>query len=98
MRPILHGDVVASARALLAVDEAKRCRLMQRLISEASLADVYRRHRGRAHPMWGDGSLEVAASSHDLMPEPYLDEVDYCQCMCVVFEALIQWSKRSPVN
>jgi len=101
MRPVLHGDVVAAARALLAVEAGARAGLIRRLISQAGWADRFRRTRGRVHPFWGDGSLEVAAAQHVQMPEPYLDAPDYCECMIAVFEALLGANPihlKSPVD
>ncbi len=89
MRPVLHGDVVAAARALLAVDIGTRPRLMRRMIAQASWADRFRRVSGKVHPFWGDGSLEVVAAGHAQKAEPFLDQPDYCECMIAVFEALL---------
>jgi len=59
------------------------------LIRAAFAADEYRRETGKCHPMWGDGTLEVAARNARLAPEPYLDDPDYCACLILVFEALL---------
>ena len=63
MREIVHGDVVAAACALLAVTpEGWEARIAAYLIW-ADAADRYRRRLGRAHPVWGNGSLMGAALS-----------------------------------
>jgi class 3 adenylate cyclase len=94
VRPVLHGDVVGAARALLAVEADARGALIRRLIAQAGWADKFRRAQGRVHPFWGDGSLEVAAACHRQMPEPYLDAPDYCECMIAVFEALLNHARK----
>jgi hypothetical protein len=96
MRRVLHGDVVAVARALLAVKETARAGLVHKLMDQATRAEKYRRLHGRVHPFWGDGSLEVAASAQRQVAEPYLDAPEYCTCMLVVFEALAK--RRTQIN
>ncbi len=89
MRPVLHGDVVTAARALCAAPAAGRAGLAARLLMEAGAADAYRRHTGRRHPAWGDGTLQAAAARRPLAPEPRLDDPVYAECMLLVFEALV---------
>ena len=89
MRRVLHGDVVAAACALLAAPGPARPELIRHLIAEAELADAYRLKTGRAHPVWGSGSLMAAAMARPRAREPYLDDPDYAACLVEVFEALI---------
>lgn len=89
MRPVLHGDVVAAACALLAVPDQARAGLIRKLIAQAELADRHRLRTGRAHPVWGTGSLMSAAMARPRRDEPYLDDKDYAACMAEVFHALI---------
>jgi len=95
MRPVLHGDVVAAARHLLTVPEVLRRQVMRKLIHRAGLADRFRRRFGRCHLLWGDGTLQGVASRRALAGEPYLDDLEYCACMALVFEVLID---RAPVS
>ncbi|GGD40686.1 DUF7742 family protein [Sinisalibacter lacisalsi] len=89
MRRVLHGDVSAAARVLLAAPVADRAALVARMLREAEAADRYRLATGRAHPLWGSGSLMSAALARPRAHEPYLDEPDYAACMAMVFEALV---------
>lgn len=99
MRPVLHGDVVAAARALLNVAEADRRVVMQQMLERACVADLYYKRIGRGHPVWGNGSLMAVAMSYDLAPEPFLDDPAYCSSWVVVFEGLISWrSERAAFN
>ncbi|MCP3969402.1 MAG: hypothetical protein GY717_03620 [Rhodobacteraceae bacterium] len=91
MRPVLHGDVVAAARVLYRMPIRLRPDAMKRMLCQASMADRYRLVTGRLHPEWGDGSLMVAALAKAPPPEPRLDDRDYCGCMAMVFEALVEW-------
>ena len=63
--------------------------MFKQLICKARWADVFRRHCGRAHPVWGDGSLMTAALASAPPPEPRLDDADYCGCLALVFEGLV---------
>jgi len=88
MRPVLHGDVAATACALFAVAPQARAGLLRRILAEAEGADQFRRATGRAHWKWGNGSLMAAAMAHPRRREPFLDNPEYCCCMVQVFQAL----------
>lgn len=85
----MHGDVIAAARVLYGHAVCDRAGLLRRLLRSSSRADRYRKHTGRIHPFWGDGSLMTAALAMNPVAEPRLSEVDYCDCMAQVFEALV---------
>lgn len=88
MRPVLPGDVAAAGCALLHMPARKRSGAMLEMLHRAEAADRYRRALGRAHPSWGDGSLASVALSLPRVPEPFLDDPDYVDCMMTVFAAL----------
>jgi hypothetical protein len=89
MRPVLHGDVAVAGRVLLAAPPPARAALLARMLREADLADAWRQTTGRAHPVWGGGSLMAAAMARPRAPEPFLDDPDYAACLALVFEALV---------
>lgn len=89
MRPVLHGDVSNAARALLRVPEGAREFWCQRLIAQAELADRHVRQTGRAHPLWGNGSLMSAARKWPLADEPGFDDLGFCRCFEIVLQTLI---------
>lgn len=91
MRPVLHGDVSAAARALLTAPPPHRDRLCARMIAEAELADRHVAVTGRLHPQFGNGSLMAAARSRPLADEPSFDDTDYCQCFETVLRHLIRF-------
>ena len=96
MRRVLYGDVTAAARALLAAPPETRDRLLVRLFAEAEAADAHRRATGRAHPLYGTGSLMSAALAHTVAREPCLDDPAYAACMADVFEALVARAGQGP--
>jgi len=91
VRPVLHADVVAAARCLLAVPVRCRSGLIRWLILTAGIADRYRCRAGRAHPRFGGGCLETATLGFRKCPEPSLDDPEYCECLVLVLEALVAW-------
>jgi hypothetical protein len=91
MRPVLHGDVSAAARALLAAPPMDRDRLCSRMIREAELADTHVCQTGRIHPLFGNGSLMAAARGRRLADEPGFDDPQYCQCFEIVLRHLIRF-------
>jgi hypothetical protein len=95
MRPVLHGDAVAAARALFVLPAEDRDQAMALMLSRAEAADCYRRRFARAHPQWGNGSLMAAAMSQRLPPEPPLDDAEYCRCVASVFSVLADRRERT---
>lgn len=93
MRPVMHGDVVSAARAVLAVPVGARKPAIRRIFARAEAADQYRQRHGVAHPLWGNGSVMAVARMSPLAPEPDLDNAAYCACLADVFETLIDWHR-----
>lgn len=94
MRPVLHGDVSAAARALLAVPQRSRRSLCIKMVAEAELADLHVQRTGRLHPDYGNGSLMTAARTRVLADEPSFDDPNYCQCFGMVLRQLIRHQAR----
>lgn len=88
MRPLLHGDLVAAARVLLASPPGRRESVMEALMAASEAADRYRKRLGRAHPRFGTGSLMAAAAAWPQAPEPMLDDADYLDCLACALSAL----------
>lgn len=98
MRRVLHGDVSAAGRALLAAPPADRAALLARMLRGADRAEAHRARTGRAHPVWGGGSLMAAAMAYPRAPEPFLDDPDYARCLAMVFEALAARAERGALT
>ena len=91
MRPVLHGDVSAAARALLRAPLADRNQLCARMMEEAEIADRYVIQTGRTHPLYGNGSLMYAARTRHLADEPSFDDLQYCLCFELVIHCLVKF-------
>ncbi|WP_170382793.1 DUF7742 family protein [Ruegeria atlantica] len=91
MRTVLHGDISAAARALMAAPPSERDRLCSRMIEEAELADKHVIQKGKLHPIFGNGSLMAAARNRKLVDEPNFDDLQYCHCFELVLRHLIRF-------
>lgn len=90
MRPVMHGDVVVAARVLYALPEAARPDAMARMLDEAGAGDRYRKRFGRAHLLFGNGSLMSAAARFAKAAEPGLGDAAYLNCLYHVINALLE--------
>lgn len=88
MRPVLIGDAIAAARVLLTRPEAEWPDAMARLLKRAFLADRYRSRFGRAHPLWGDGSLMAVAGTQPCAREPFLSDPRYLRALICVISSI----------
>lgn len=61
MRRCLPGDLFSAAACLAAADQACWAALATRLLAESDAAHRYAKRFGRAHPLWGNGSLMARA-------------------------------------
>lgn len=96
MRPILPADLDLAARVLLNLPKVERRAVIARLIGQADIADRYRKRLGRAHPLYGSGSLMAAALRHRHdAPARHCDD-DYCACLAEVLDALAVYRARIP--
>jgi len=90
MRALLHVDIVMAGRALLAVPEQDRVAVCEQLFERAHVADKYRKRFGRYLKGYGAGCLASACWGVPLMPEPFLSDRDYAQCLKVIFEQVLR--------
>jgi hypothetical protein len=95
MRHLAPSDLTAAARALLPLAPPERPRAMARMIAEAEAADRYRKRAGRAHALWGNGTLEAAARGREIAPQPSLSDTDYLSCLAEVLDALVAHRRRA---
>lgn len=82
------------ARALLMRPESAWQALTAQMLSEAHLADLYRRRSGRCHPRLGNGTLMSAAFALHTAPEPPASDARYLCAMGHVIVAVIEWRQR----
>ncbi|MGV8951955.1 MAG: hypothetical protein ACOH2M_12690 [Cypionkella sp.] len=57
MRRCLWGDLLAAADVVAVSDPLQRRQIAQVLLDQADAAHRYAKRFGRAHPLWGNGSL-----------------------------------------
>jgi len=92
MRTITHGDVTAAARAIrdLPADAGKSS--VRTFLERADAADRFRKRFGRAHPMWGNGSLMACVLfCGGPSDEPVPSDASYLDAMATVIEEIIRW-------
>ncbi len=63
--------------------------LCLRLIREAQCAEAFRRETGRAHPIWGSGSLIEVARRRNMADERGFDDFVYCRAFRLVLNGLL---------
>jgi len=90
MQRVLHQDVVALARCLLRVPEAGRAAYAARCVEVAFTGDMWRRAVGRAHPLFGDGTLQSACLGLPRGREGALDEPEYAACWITAIYAVLE--------
>ena len=88
LRPVLHGDLVAAAWALLCLALSRRQEAIRELLRAAELGECHRKRYGRPHALFGSGSLMSAAGRWPQVPEPFLDDPDYLHFLSVVIAEL----------
>lgn len=93
MRTILIGDVVAAARAMLAIKPDARAALMESLMTEAHAAHLYYKCKNRPHPIWGNGSLMARANLCPQVAEPFWENADYLKALNSVIVGLTERRK-----
>lgn len=91
MRPVLHSDVIAAARALVPLPPRARDAAARRLVAQADAADRYRKHMGHAHRVWGNGTLMAAAGPGVSRP---LADPDMLDATRAIIDALTDRAAR----
>lgn len=94
MRPLLHGDLIETARALEMLAPEQRGIAVGRWLDEAHAADLFRKRTGRAHPIWGNGSLLARVICEPRAPDRALG-AGYLRALGEVSAALIDWRGRA---
>lgn len=87
MKPVLIGEVVTLARALMARPDG-RWDLAQRVVFEARAAERHLRLYRKAHPVFGNGTLMAAASRRPLAAERFADDPEFLACLTLALSAV----------
>ena len=93
MRPILQGDLIMAARAVLLLAPSARFGAMRRMLEEAHCADRIRKRLGRSHPLWGNGALIDRAMRVPLY-RGSLFGPEYLQALALVLAVIAEWRAR----
>lgn len=89
MRAVHLSDLNIAARTLLAVPEAIRADMIKEVLSQAQVADKYRKRTGRSHAQFGNGSLSAACQHRIKSRRPDRCDPNYLECLEIVIQALI---------
>ena len=93
MRAVLHQDIVSLARCLLALPRKERRPFADLQVKLTDAADRYRVRFGRAHALYGNGTLASCCSQNESVSERRLDDPDYADCMIQALEAVVSFRK-----
>ena len=91
MRPPTISDALAAARVLYRVPPDRRFGVLARLFWEADAAQIASVEKRAC--AGGDGSLMSVALRRSPVPEPSLEDGEFCRCLALVLPAL---SERQP--
>ncbi len=96
MRAITSGDIGMLARHLARFRPEERQAVALRLLDRAHAADRFRRRMGRAHRLWGDGSLAAALPPAEIArARPVIMDRQHLEAMHDALRAILCWKDRS---
>lgn len=102
MTSVTLADVILLARALWESTPQDRDGLAREIVSEARVAETYRRSTGGAHPVWGDGSLSSAVLMRSAPRAPLMMSAGFADCLklaidasCVLYDAAQAEQRRA---
>lgn len=95
MRRVLPADVARIACVLCATPEREWLGTVQAIFRGSQAGLAHHRKTGKAHPVWGTGSLMAAASDFPKAAEPDFDDDQYCRAWIVVLSELLAYRQAS---
>lgn len=100
MRPLGPGDLDCAVAVVMRQPPVERKAVAARLLFEADVADRYRKRLGRAHPVYGSGSVLSAALRWPDGPmarttRGRVHDASYCAALIVVLTAVQDWRARN---
>lgn len=78
MRQVHLTDLLNLVDHMRSFSSAERKREISRIFDKAHAADKYRKHFGKAHQLWGDGSLNMLfdlSRNHNLKAHACLEDI-----------------------
>lgn len=94
MRAVQLSDLDLAARAVMAAPRSEWDRVATELITQAHVADKWRKRTGRARANGASGSLYAQAALCPVVPAPGCGP-SYCAALAHVLRALDRWRARS---
>jgi hypothetical protein len=95
MRAVKLADIEAAARAAMCCRPAARSTLVARLMMQADMADKYRKHLRKPHPLFGTGTLMSAAGKHPQVARPEILDSNTLDAFAHVINALQSRTDKS---
>lgn len=89
MRAVLHQDIVSLATSLLAQPTAERSAFAALQLKLTDAADRYRKRFGKAHALYGNGTLSSCCAKMPKELERRLDDAEYAECLIKALEAVV---------
>ena len=90
----MPGDLDCAVAVVMGQPPAARAEVAARLLYQADVADRFRKRLGRAHPVYGTGSLMSAALGWPDAPSGRVYDASYCAALIVVLTAVQDWRGR----
>lgn len=85
MRPLHLSDLHHAACALRETPPEVQAARISAAIAHAKLADAHRIATGKAHPLWGHGTL---SSAFGVIEEPSICDAAYLRALAAVVQAV----------
>lgn len=89
MRTVLLGDIIALARALLAMEPHCRHDQLDAMIRQTDAAHQFHKRFSRPHHKWGNGSLMSRANFEPQVKEPFASDLKYLHMLQLVIAAIV---------
>ena len=94
MQTLLLGDIIAAARAILAVPPLMQATVVETMLAQAHAAHLYLKRYARPHPRWGNGSLMARANCEVQISEPFAANIAYLSALALVIGITIDHKRR----
>ncbi len=95
MRQVSHADLSACARLLWCNPVQDWPEIIETILTCAEAADRFRKHFGRLHGVWGDGTVAgYIGANFILPPEPCLSAPGYIEAQLAFLHAVLKWRQQ----
>ena len=98
MRTVVPGDLIAAAQVLQLVPPDCRKSTADRIVANAHAADQFRKRLGRAHEIWGNGTLAAAVFRMQHATGNPLETKEGTEAALAMVTALSRWRARAALD